>query len=244
MNWIEFKDRFSRFGWFGKKEVYHLVLLVLAFAFIFSFDMWGGSVFDAQVGLKNLFVSFVLVGIVVLVHHFVQRIVCVLFGFRPFHSFWWPGLIISLFVAFISNGTLLFFMGSVFKIQMRDIHRLGWQRYGLNVKQQGLIAMSGNLALVLLIGFLKLFSAVPDSFLSRMIGFSILFILFNVIPWPHSDGFCMFFGSRLYFVFLLCALIGFLIFLTAGFLIAVFLGLVMGAIVWILFYWFFEKEWG
>ncbi len=243
MNWIEFKDRFNRFGWFTKKEVWNVFLLVLAFAFIFSFDMWGGAVFDAQEGFMNLIIMFILVAIVVLVHHFVQRIVCVLFGFRPVHSIWWPGLIFSLLLIVLSNGMLLFFIGSVFRIQMRDVQRIGWLRYGLNVKQQGLIAMSGNVALILLIGFLKLFSVVPDSFMYNTIIFSILFVFFNMIPWPHSDGCCMLLGSRLYFAFLAGALIGFLIFFSAGFLTAAFLGIITGMVAWFVFYWFFEKHW-
>jgi hypothetical protein len=148
MNWIEFKDRFNRFGRFSKKEVLNVIILVLIFAFIFSFDMWGGTVFDASEGFKNLIISFILIGIVVLIHHYVQRFVCILFGFKPAHSIWWPGLVFSLLIAIFSNGSLLFFIGSVFKIKMKDIQRIGWQRYGLNVKQQGLIAMSGSYSLI------------------------------------------------------------------------------------------------
>lgn len=242
MDWIEFKDRFSRFGWLSKKEVLNVFLLVLIFAFILSFDQWGIDVFNASEGFSNLAVAFVLVGIVVLVHHLVQRIVCVLFGFQPVHKIWWPGLVFSLFLVIVSNGGLIIFLGSVFNLRMRDIQRIGWWRYGLNVKQQGLIAMSGNLALILLIGVLKLFSS--SVFVEQMVYFSILFVFFNMIPWPNSDGCLMMLGSRLYFVFLFAALVGFLVFLSAGFLTAAFLGVISGMIAWVLFYWFYEKKWG
>lgn len=244
MDWTEFKDRFNRFGWFTKKEAFSAFLLVLFFAFIFSFDMWGVDVFDVSIGFRNLLVSFILVGVIVLIHHFVQRSVCILFGFKPLHSVWWPGIVFSLLLVFFSNGALLFFMGSVFRIKMQDIQRIGWWRYGLNVKQQGLIAMSGNIALILLVGLLKLFPTVPGSFVEKMTVFSILFVLFNMIPWPHSDGCCMFLGSRLYFIFLTGALIGFLFFIGSGFLTAVFLGIITGLIAWLVFYWYFEREKG
>lgn len=243
MDWIEFKDRFSRFGWFTKKEVVSLFLLVLCFAFILSFDQWGTDVFDASAGFANLVTAFFLVAVVVLIHHFVQRFVCVLFGFRPLHRVWWPGLVFSLFLVIVSNGSLIVFLGSVFNIQMREIQRLGWWRYGLNVKQQGLIAISGNIALIFLIGFLKLFDIISGSFAEKMIYFSILFVFFNMIPWPHSNGCLMMLGSRLYFVFLFAALIGFLVFFSSGFLTAAFLGLIIGMIAWFVFYWFYEKQW-
>ena len=89
---------------------------------------------------------------------------------------------------------------------------------------------------------LRIFSL--GSFVDKMIVFSILFVFFNMIPWPHSDGCSMFLGSRLYFAFLGGALAGFLIFLSFGFLTALFLALVSGSIAWFVFYWFFEKEWG
>jgi hypothetical protein len=166
-----------------------------------------------------------------------------LFGFKPAHSIWWPGLVFSLLIAIFSNGSLLFFIGSVFKIKMKDIQRIGWQRYGLNVKQQGLIAMSGNIALIIFAGILKLFYTTPGSFVEKMIIFSVLFVFFNMIPWPHSDGCCMMLGSRLYFAFLVGFLIGFLYFFNAGFLTAAFLGVLTGMLAWFLFYWFFEKKW-
>jgi len=244
MDWIEFRDRYSRFARFSKKEAWYLLVLVFVFAFIFSFDMWGVGVFDASIGLKNLLVSFILVGIVVLVHHVVQRCVCVLFGFKPVHRIWWSGLVLSLFVVFLSNGRLMLFLGSVFGIRMLNIQRLGWQRYGLNVKQQGLIAVSGNIALVLFVGLLMLLPVVPGSFVARLIEFSVLFAFFNMLPLPPLDGGLMMLGSRLYFVFLFAALIGFLVFFSAGFLIALFLGLLSGVVAWLLFYWFFEKKHG
>jgi hypothetical protein len=125
---------------------------------------------------------------------------------------------------------------------MRDVQRIGWWRYGLNVKHQGLIAMSGNIALIIFAGILKLFYTTPGSFIERMIIFSVLFIFFNMIPWPHSDGCCMMLGSRLYFAFIVGFLIGFLFFFSAGFLTAAFLGVLTGMLAWFLFYWFFEKN--
>ncbi|MBD3361743.1 hypothetical protein GF358_03045 [Candidatus Woesearchaeota archaeon] len=243
MNWIEFKDRCSRFLWFDKKEVLNVVILVLVFAFIFSFNMWGVDSFNAFEGFNNLVIAFVLVAVVVLLHHFVQRIMAILFGYEPVHKTWWPGLILSLLFVVFSNGNLMFYIGSVFNVKMREYQRIGWQRYGLNVKQQGLIAVFGNVAVLLLIGVLKLFTVVPDSFLYRMISFSIVFVFFNMIPWPHSDGLLMMLGSRLYFAFLAGFLIGFFVFLSSGFLMAAFLGLLTGIIAWFVFYWFFERKW-
>jgi len=244
MDWIEFRDRYSRFARFSKKEVWFLLVLVFVFAFIFSFDKWGVDVFDASAGFKNLVVSFVLVGVVVLIHHVVQRCVCVLFGFKPMHRVWWTALVLSLLVVFLSNGRLMLFLGSVFGIRMLDIQRLGWQTYGLNVKQQGLIAVSGNIALVLFAGLLKLLPVVSGSFVARLIEFSILFAFFNMLPIPPLDGGLMMIGSRLYFVFLFAALVGFLVFFGAGFLTALFLGLLSGVVAWLVFYWFFEKQYG
>lgn len=243
MNWIEFNNRCKRFLWFSKKEIWHLLVLLFFFAFIFSFNEWGAEVFSASAGLGNLLFALVVVCVVVLVHHFVQRVVCILFGFRPEHRVWWFGLALSLFLVFLTNGHVMFFFGSVFGIRMLEFQRIGWWRYGLNVKQQGLIAVSGNIGLILLIGLVKLLPVVSGSFFDRFVSFSILFVFFNMIPWPHSDGLLMLLGSRLYFAFLFGALIGFLVFFSAGFLTAVFLGLLLGMVAWIIFYWFFEKEW-
>jgi hypothetical protein len=243
MNWSEFSGRFSRFGWFSKKEWILVFVLVLAFAFIYSFTDWGTEVFSAGEGLQNLIVAFVAVAIVVLAHHFAQRAVCLLFGFRPEHRIWWAGFIISLFFAFVSNGKLLFFLGSAFSVLMHKTYRLGWHRYGLNLKQQGITAVSGNIAVIGLICLVKFVGVVPGSFLEKIVSFGILFVFFNMLPIPPLDGGLMLLGSRLYFVFLFGTLLGFLAFYSWGLLSALFFGLIVGLVAWFVFYWYFEKEW-
>jgi Zn-dependent protease len=242
MNWTECKDRCKRFLWFSRKEMRDVLILIFLFAFIFSFDQWGAEIFDFNVGLRNLFIAFVVVAIIVLVHHFSQRFVCILFFFNPLHRIWWFVLFLSLYFVFISKGLALIFFGSVFSIKMSNIHRLGWQRYGLNLKQQGLIAISGNIIVILFVALVKL---LPQSvFLDSIVLFGVLFAFFNMLPIPPLDGGLMLLGSRLYFVFLFGALVGFLLFFSAGFLTALFLGMLIGIISWAVFYWFFEKTWG
>jgi len=242
MNWIEFKDRFNRFGWFSKKELWYVVLLVIIFSFIFSFTQWGTDVFDASAGIKNLFIAFCVVGIVVLVHHFVQRAICLLFGFKPNHRIWWPGIILSLLVLFLSNGRLMVFFGAVFSIAMHKAYRLGWHRYGLNLKQQGLIAVSGNIAVILLVCALRLMS-VSSAFWSNVAYFSVLFVFFNMLPIPPLDGGLMLLGSRLYFVFLFSALVGFIAFFSYGLITSLFMSILLGLVCWFIFYWYFERSW-
>jgi len=242
MNWIEFKDRFNRFGWFSKKELWYVFLLVIIFSFIFSFTQWGADVFDASAGLTNWFVAFCAVGIVVLVHHFVQRVFCLLFGFKPQHRIWWTGIIASLLIMFLSNGRLVIFLGAVFSIGMHKAYRLGWHRYGLNLKQQGLTAVSGNIAVLLLVCIL-LFVSVVSPFWKSVAYFGVLFVFFNMLPIPPLDGGLMLLGSRLYFVFLFSALVGFIVFLSYGLITSLFFALMLGIICWFIFYWYFERSW-
>lgn len=243
MNLTEFRDRFSRFGWFSKKEWILVFALVLAFAFIYSFTEWGTAAFNAGEGLQNWIVAFCAVAIVILVHHFVQRAVCLLFGFRPEHRIWWTGFFASLFFILVSNGRLMFFLGSSFAILMHKTYRLGWHRYGLNLKHQGISAISGNIAVIVLIGIIKLIGIAPGSFLEKIVSFGVLFVFCNMLPIPPLDGGLMLLGSRLYFAFFFGALIGFLAFFSWGFLSALFSGLVVGLIAWFIFYWYYERNW-
>lgn len=245
ISWPEYKDRLKRYFWFSKTELRDFFLLVLFFALIFSFDKWGGVVFDLAAGLKNFAIAVVLIAVSVFIHHSVQRLAAIYLGYRPEQRIWWLGVLIGLAVVIFSNGRILVLAGSFLMIHMLSAQRLGKYRYGPSLASFGYVAMLGPVANLLFAGILKTVNmGIGSPVLDSFVGLNLLLALWNTFPIPPLDGSRLMFGSRLGYFFFIGGMLGFLVFFyvfALSILLCLVLAFIVGIISWIVFYLMFER---
>ncbi|MEM4247381.1 MAG: hypothetical protein QXR48_02920 [Candidatus Woesearchaeota archaeon] len=238
MSWANYKDKVKRYFPFSSTEWGSFAILVIVFAFIWSFTQWGTAKFDIAEGLKNFLKAIIMLGIVVFVHHAAQRLYGIFFGYRIEHRVWWAGLVGCVLAVLLSNGKVMIFAASAMRAHFLAVHRIGEHRYGPSIFQIGLVAFSGPIAAVIVSVLLRLLA--PTIF-SSVFEFSLLFALYCLIPIPPLDGVHVFAASRIYgfvFVFTIFALLAFLLLYfiaQLGFLWSILLALIIGFLCWLAF---------
>ena len=241
-------DTVKRYFRFSKQEIKALSVVVLVFAFIFSYNEWGYEKFDFFIGLKNFIRAIIIVGLGVFIHEAGQRLAALKVGFKTEVRVWWYGIIAALILAILSDGKLLFFAATGVWIHHLASHRLGYFRYGPNVEAFGIIALMGpiaNIVAATLVKFLQVnvhLLPMDSVFIQKFFFFNWLFALLNLLPIPPLDGSRLLFYSRLTYAFVFGSIAGYLILYSFG-IYSYILALLIGGLVWLLFYVFFESEW-
>ena len=202
VSWFELSDRLKRYLPFGHNEKRDLFIAVLIIGFIFSFKDWGTETVDLVYGFRNFILTVIVAGISFFVHEIAHRYFALEIGYRSEFKIWWGGLIASLILVLLSNGRIQLILpgGMVNAIMAR--HRLGEFRYGLNYWENGMVALYGPLANLLLAFVGKFFLIVfPNSFFfEKFIYLNVLFAICTMLPIPPLDGISVFFGSRVIYV--------------------------------------------
>jgi hypothetical protein len=238
MSWANYKDKVRRYFPFSRTEWNNFIILVLVFAFIWSFTEWGAERFDFAQGLKNYVLTAIMVAIIVFVHHSAQRLYGIFFGYRIEHKIWWAGLLAGILGLLLTNGKVIILAASAMQAHFLAVHRLGEHRYGPSIFQIGLTAFSGPIAAVAIAFLLQL---IAPTIFAGMFEFSLLFALYCIIPIPPLDGVHVFAASRIYgfvFIFTLFAILAFLLlYFIAQLSIfwSIILALVIGFLCWIAF---------
>jgi len=246
MSFRNFVDKIKRYFWFQKDELSGFLITVFVVAFIFSFTDWGTDKFDVVVGISNLSVAVFIVAISIFVHHAVQRLVALWYGFRAEHILWWQGLTVSSLLAIFSNGKIKLLPGSALMIHHLPIHRLGAYRYGPGLKAFSTISALGPFANLVFSTIVRVIGDVffPNNvFFLKLYSFNLLFAAYNLLPIPPLDGSRIFYESRLMYVFVFCAILGYVILDLVVGLRSYILALVIGVISWFVFYYYFERAW-
>ncbi len=249
MSWANYADKVRRYFPFSQTELKDFVLLVVVFAFMWSFTQWGGTVFDVRDGFKNLLVALVLVGVSVFVHHAGQRLAGLWFGYRVENKVWWIGLLAGLFALVLSNGRILIFAASALQAHLMPAHRLGMHRYGPSFRQIGAVSFMGPITAVVVAFFTHSIFQMPWS--QQFLAFNLLFGLYQMLPIPPLDGFHVFvgartgYGSSFAYTFTVSAFLGFfLVYYLAelGFFWSFLLALAAGFFGWFVFDVLVEKK--
>lgn len=242
---------------YTKEEMKSFLVVILVFSFIISFNEWGyGREFEFFTGLKNFFLSFLIVTLSVFVHDAAQRIMALDSGFRLQFQLWWYGILLGLVLAFASASLtggkhVLWFLapGGVW-IHHMAVHRIGFFRYGTNIKAIGYIGLTGPVASILLGVFFKTlivwFPNLPlnAAFIDKIFIFNMVYAFWTLLPIPPLDGNRVFFLSRLVYVLIWGSIAGYvaLIFFF-GVYSFIFAGII-GIIVWFIFLVTFEMKHG
>lgn len=241
-------DTVKRYFWFSRQELKSLAIVILVFAFIFSFREWGTDRFDFFAGISNFFMAVVIVSLAVFIHEAGQRLAALKIGLKTEVKVWWYGIIAALILCFLSRGRIMFFAATGMWIHHLATHRLGYFRYGPNVKAFGFIAMMGPLSNIIVATFVKFLQVnlhlipMESVFVQKFFFFSWLFAVLNLLPIPPLDGSRILFWSRLTFAFVFGAIAGYLVLYSMG-VYSYVLALVIGVAVWLGFYAFFERRW-
>ncbi|MBI4738245.1 hypothetical protein HY772_01560 [Candidatus Woesearchaeota archaeon] len=241
-----FIDKVKRYGQFSPKEIKGILLSVIIIAFILSFRQWGKEHFSIAIGINNFLQTLFFVGIGFLAHQIAHRAAALSIGYKVEYQAWVIGLVISLILAFVSNGVITFLAMGGIAVTHLAVHRLGRFRYGLGYHTMGWIALAGPLANVALAIIFKSIEGVVggSALLDKGVSVNLWMALWSMIPVPPFDGSKTFFGSRYIYLFALGAVIGIAVMITliSSVLYAVLGSLVLGTILLWVFFVYIDKQ--
>jgi hypothetical protein len=231
----------------SKDEILAFVISILSIAFIVSFDKWGeGQAFNFGVGILNYIKYLIIAFFVVSLHILVIKKIALHYGFRAEYKLWWYGIIIGFLLCFVSatltsslsKVTIIWFLapGGIYFHHL-SARRLGWFRYGMNVKESALACLFGSYSTLLLGLFFKILLIFnPGStFLYELMSICLWFAVFTMLPFPPLNGLRVFYYSRLVYTFNFGIILGagLLLKLNLNIFILIFLSLVVGLIFWL-----------
>ncbi|MAE42291.1 hypothetical protein CMO93_00855 [Candidatus Woesearchaeota archaeon] len=243
---VDLWDKIKRYYTFTPSEIRGLIIAIIVIAFIISFSEWGaGDAANLSLGFFNFFNSILIVALSFLVHISAQRIWSLGTGYRLEWKMWGFGLLAGLIVVFLTNGKFWLILPGGFIVHHLAGHRLGWFRYDINWWAVGLIAVMGPLAsIIIAILFKALSAAAVNSLIQKLIMFNIAYALYSLLPIPPLDGSKTFYGSRMLYAFSTTGIVAAAILLTLNISvgIAVIASFLIGIVLWVLYYIFFESK--
>jgi len=240
-------SKFRHYFRFSKQEIEAAIISVCLLAFIVSFQEWGGQTFELGTGLFNLFIAIIIVGFVLGTQIIVTKLQSLKVGYRAEFKIWWYGLAIGLILVFLTRGKLWFLAPGGFFFHHLATHRLGWFRYGLNMKETAISCLAGSFAtlMIAVVARLLLFVMPESIILGKILTFSLWIALFSMLPFAPLTGSRVFFFSRLTYFFILGVYIGAAILLNIeglNLFITLLLSIVVGGIVWGIYLWRVESN--
>ncbi|MBN1923998.1 MAG: hypothetical protein JW791_04545 [Nanoarchaeota archaeon] len=178
---------------FSEKEVKELAISAIALAVIFSLRelLAGGS------WIAVIFSSLILISISLFVKMYSHKRVAEKYDCGAVYKFNYYLFIISLLIALITNGGIVFAaLGSII-ISSSLYTRLGHKFVNITQKESGLIALSGSMANVIAALVCLILYPLSNDFFQLGLNINIFMALFNMIPLPPLDGAKVLWWSRL-----------------------------------------------
>ncbi len=243
----DLRDKFRHYGRFSNDEIKAIVITILVLSFVIGFND-GAKAFVLSSWLRNFLFVLLIVTASVLIKQFGYRIGALMAGFKPEYQLWWYGIAVSLVITILSRGRVWLLIPGSIMVHHLTIHRLGFFRYGSNVKAISMIALASNLSLVFLGGFFKTldvwFLSGSNPYIDKLFIFTLAYAAWSLVPIPPLDGSKLFFESRLIYSFVFGCFAGYAILVALGVFSYIF-AIVIGIFVWITYYIVFERTaWG
>ncbi len=198
------KTFFKKFG-ITKQEIINILISILIMAFFYSYNNWP----TLEKGLVNYAVSifYVLFSFAIYetgIKLFSKKLDCkATYHLRPNMIFF------SFVITIISGGKFPFFLTGYHIIEGKENERLGYKFEALRRKDKASIAFK-SISLSLLFAILLSFFS-SNALIQKIMIFNILFSLYNLIPWPPTDGSLMLYRMGGAWVFLFFGSIGLLL---------------------------------
>ncbi len=200
----------KKYAKISAKEWKQIPWVIFATAFVLTFNKWGTVRFDFERGLANLFIAFLFVGIFWIGQLYLKKIIATKLGYDTNYEWSLVGIIITIFIAFLSFGYVSVLLLGTTKISQNDRRRLGKHRFALN--QKDVFRIHGysylfNYLIILLI-LAPIYVITQSLFIDMLIKINLALIFFPLLPFPKNDGIYMLFASKnLYFLVLIFAII-------------------------------------
>ena len=209
---VYYKELFSRINSFlryNPHELSGLAVAILITGFIFSFRDWGADTFDALIGLRNLFLVFIIAGISFFFRTACQKIYALNEGYKAEFKPWWMGMGLSLVLGLVTQGYFPTILIGTMSVAFMVRQRLGEFRHAFSYWHNAIIAywgMLGNLIMAVLFSIGVYFS--PESyFFNKGVLLNLIMAACSLLPLPQLDGLHIFFGSRKIYVLALLLLV-------------------------------------
>ncbi len=245
MSLRNYLDKLNRYFWFSKEELLNFIIVVIGLSIIYSWTGWGAQTFSATAGFSNLTKAIILVGITVFVHHTGQRMTALSLGFKAENRIWWYGIIAGLLLVMISNGKIVFLAATGTTIYLLPAHRLGAFRYGPNITSISKICLAGpllNIFFSALVKSIEWAGMISPTLGNQLFTLNIAYAAWNLLPIPPLDGAKVYYNSRLTYVFLFGTITAYVLMVYFLSIYSYIIALLIGAIVWLLYYIIFESK--
>jgi hypothetical protein len=183
---VGFVYHLRRYFSITKEEWLGILITALFAAFALSFRNWGGETFDVLLGLKNYLVEIVAFFLLFLLHVAAQKAVGVYYGIKVVYDKYLLGLMIGLFVTFLSFGYWPLFVTGTLAFTAIPNLRVGKFRATLPKKWEiALIAAAGPLAsMLVMVPLNALHIATGVAFFHHLIGVCALIAIYAMLPIP------------------------------------------------------------
>lgn len=236
---------FKIFMPFSKEELKALAISVLAMTFIVAFND-GNKDFNLISWSGNFFVWLLIVLISIIIQQIGHRTLAILNNHKAEYQLWWPGIIIGIVVALVTNGKLWILIPGGIWMHHLPFHRIGKFRYGPNIYRFGLVALGGPLACIFFGTFIKTidlwfpFLPLNSAIVQNIFFFNLAYAAFLMLPIPPLPGSRLLFASRLLYAFMFGSFAAYAILAYLGIFSFIF-ALIVGVLVWLGYYLTYEK---
>jgi Zn-dependent protease len=240
-----FADKFRRYGKFNISEVKAITITIIILTMIVAFND-KSEIFSFSNWIGNFIIWLAIVSVSVIVKTIGHKLMGTLYGFRVEYKLWWYGLLISLAVMLASAGNIWLLLPGGIIIHHLAVHRIGWWRYGLNMRALALISFSGPLACIIFATFIKTiqlwtpFVPAESILIDRIYLFNLAFAAFSMLPIPPLDGSRIMFNSRLLYSFTAGCIISYAVLAYLQIYSWIF-ALILGILILSFYYYSFEK---
>ena len=239
-----FANKVQAYFPFNASEIKAITLTIIILTFIVAFND-DSETFNLASWISNFILWLIIVAIAVIVKQIGHRLVGIFYGFRVEYKLWWYGIIIALAIAFVSRGHIWLLIPGGIWIHHLAFHRVGWFRYGTNMRAFSMISLAGPAALIIFATFIKTlqiwFHLFPqDSILVQNIFvFNLWFAACSLFPIPPLDGSRIMFDSRLVYIFIVSAVVAYSFLVWIGIFSYVY-ALLFAVVAW--FLWWLQVE--
>ncbi len=239
-------DKVRRYAPITPSEYKAILITIIITTFIVAFND-KSEAFSVSGWSSNFIVWLLIVTSAILVRQLGYRLVGVFYNYRVEYQIWWYGLLFGLMLSFVTMGHIWLIIPGGFTAHVLKFHRVGWFRYGMNLRALSFIGLGGAFANILFGTFVKTlqiwFHVFPaDSILVQNIFFfNMWFAALSLLPIPPLDGSKVLFDSRLIYAFLFGGVFTYAI--LAYYQIYSYLFAILGAfVVWGLYFLFGESK--